>query len=485
MQNVTYAVASDLVPGVVLQGTYRLEQRLGVGGMGEVWQATHARLPGQYAVKVLLRELTSNREALARFCREAEIMAELRHPNIVQVFDFNTTPEGVPYFVMEYLDGVDLGRRLASERRLAPEAAADIVRQAAAGLAAAHRRGVVHRDLKPQNMFLMQVEGQTGELVKILDFGISKVRSATNRLSRGSQVFGTPQYMAPEQALGSSAEIDGRADQFALAAITFELLTGHDAFLGQDPASLLFQVVHEPHQPLARYLPGDVGPVQAVLDRALSKSRADRYPTILEFAHELVEAMAPLMTAAHPHRHQHEDGPGTPALERAAPEPPAARARAPRSARRKPPVLVVPDTGPLIVEAEPAPTVREEAPVVEDWDLPSSVDRIPVSPVRAVLLATVATCLVGLFIMRGWHRDLVSDVRFFRQNAGALLKRPVAIAPTAVVIETPSAPQPAAVAPTPQPALAAPYDVPLPPDFAGAGEATAAAEPAPAATLAP
>src|SRR5207244_1192564 len=136
------------------------------------------------------------------------------------VFDFNTTRSGVPYFVMERLEGETLDARLDAEGPLPLAMVVDIVNQLAAGLAAAHKLAVVHRDLKPQNVFLMPVEGAGGaseDVVKILDFGISKVKSAPNRLSGGSQLFGTPQYMAPEQALGRREEIDGRTDQFALA----------------------------------------------------------------------------------------------------------------------------------------------------------------------------------------------------------------------------------------------------------------------------
>src|SRR4029079_7628893 len=143
--------------------------------MGAVYEATHARLAGRYAIKVLLRERSDSPEVRDRFDREARITSLLQHPNIVQVIDHNSTVDGTSYLVMEFLAGESLAARLAREGRLAVPAVVDIVDQIAAGLAAAHARGIVHRDLKPDNIFLVPVEGRASELIKILDFGISKV----------------------------------------------------------------------------------------------------------------------------------------------------------------------------------------------------------------------------------------------------------------------------------------------------------------------
>ena len=241
--------------------------------MGEVFEATHARLPGRYAVKILRPELVGNREAFARFCREAEVMSELRHPNVVQIYDFNTTPDGRPYFVMEHLEGRDLEARLTQAGPMPLPAAVRVVDAVASALATAHAHGIVHRDLKPANIFLVTIDGQIDELVKVLDFGISKIRSAGTLLSSPTDMIGSPAYMSPEQARGASDEIDGRSDQFALGAITYRMLTGLDPFPGDDIASLLYQVVHEEAPPLARFLPAwwDTRALQAVLDRALAK----------------------------------------------------------------------------------------------------------------------------------------------------------------------------------------------------------------------
>ena len=190
--------------GVLLADTYLLGRPISRGGMGEVFEATHARLPGRYAVKILLPELIGHREAFARFCREAEVMSELRHPNVVQIFDFNTTPDGRPYFVMEFLEGRDLETRLNDAGPLPLPFAVRVVDAVASALAAAHAHGIVHRDLKPANIFLVTVDGQPDELIKVLDFGISKVRAAGTLLSTPSDVLGTPPYMSPEQARGAT-----------------------------------------------------------------------------------------------------------------------------------------------------------------------------------------------------------------------------------------------------------------------------------------
>ncbi len=254
--------------------------------MGEVFEATHARLPGRYAVKILLPELIGHREAFARFCREAEVMSELRHPNVVQIFDFNTTPDGRPYFVMEFLEGRDLETRLNEAGPLPLPFAVRVVDAVASALAAAHAHGIVHRDLKPANIFLVTVDGQPDELIKVLDFGISKVRAAGTLLSTPSDVLGTPPYMSPEQARGATHLIDGRTDQFALGAITYRMLTGHDPFTGTDIASLLYQVVHQDPLPLARYVPAswDTRALQAVLDKAMAKDPGQRWPGMLDMA---------------------------------------------------------------------------------------------------------------------------------------------------------------------------------------------------------
>ena len=340
---------------LVLQDTYTLGPCIGRGGMGEVYEATHARLPGRMAVKILRPHLRTNQDAFARFCREAEIMSAVRHPHIIKIFDFNTSPalDGLPYFVMEYLDGVDLDRRLADSGPLSFAATIRIVDAVAAALGAAHAAGVVHRDLKPANIFLTRVEGQDVDFVKVIDFGISN----------SSAVFGTPQFMAPEQALGLVGKVDARADQFALATITYSMLTGREPFRGDDAASLLYQVAHKPHPPLSRFVSWDTTLIQPVLDQALAKRQEDRFESIVEFAQAL-SAAADLSIEG-----------------RASVESPAVEPR----------------------------TVGLATPF---WDaeLSRGIDRVPRGPQRAVALGLAVLGVAAVIGYKGWHHGFAGRV---------------------------------------------------------------------------
>ena len=255
--------------------------------MGSVYEARHARLAGRYAVKVLHPEVQQHPDVLHRFQREARITSALRHPGIVQVIDFNTTPEGAPYLVMEYLEGEDLAQLLAREGPLPLIRTARITSQIAGALAAAHRRGVVHRDLKPQNIFLVpSVDEDEPERAKVLDFGISKIRSVSYKLTAAQVVMGTPQFMAPEQAEGKQ-DLDAGVDQFALGAIVYEMLTGRPAFIGDTVAAVVYQIVHQNPIPLRRFRPDLPASVEQVLSVALAKDRARRFLSVTDFARRL------------------------------------------------------------------------------------------------------------------------------------------------------------------------------------------------------
>ena len=283
--------------GTVLKETYRIVRPLAEGGCGEVYLAAHTRLPGSFAVKVLRPSLTRDREALARFRQEAEIASTLRHPHIVQVFDFNVTDGGVHYLVMELLEGAPLADLVRSGAPLDPRRAVNIVDQIAQALHAAHEHGVVHRDLKPDNVMLLSTGGSE-DFVKVLDFGISQAGWRT-RLTDNDRVSGTPQYMAPEQAQGLREQIDHRTDQFSLAAIAYTLLTGREPFSGDNPIAVLYQVVHhEPPAP-AEANPALAGTVSDVIVRGLSKESADRFADVLEFSAAL-RAAVDATTAAQP-----------------------------------------------------------------------------------------------------------------------------------------------------------------------------------------
>ncbi len=280
--------------GAVVADTYQVTRLLGRGGMGAVWEAAHLRLPGKkVAIKVLHADVAADPEALARFRREAEIASRLGHPNIVEVHDFNSLADGQPYLVLELLVGESLDSRL----RRAPvslDNAMRIAGQIGAALAAAHREQVIHRDLKPQNVFLVRLrdeaDGEGGELVKVLDFGISKIRGSQTIKTLDSTILGTPQYMAPEQATGNHAAVDQRTDVFALGAIVYEMLAGRPAFTGGSIPEVVFKVVYEPHAPLGGQVPGLPRRVADAVDRALAKKQDDRFPDVVSFVEQMAGA---------------------------------------------------------------------------------------------------------------------------------------------------------------------------------------------------
>jgi eukaryotic-like serine/threonine-protein kinase len=274
--------------GGLVADTYRVTRLLGRGGMGAVWAAEHLRLPGrQVAVKVLLSPGVASGEAFARFRREAEIASRLGHPHIVQVLDFHTLPTGEPYIILELLQGETLAHRL--QRGPVPlDETLSITRQVGSALQAAHRAGVVHRDLKPDNVFLCTPEEEMpGPNVKVLDFGISKIRGSQTVATQDAVLMGTPQYMAPEQALGKNTSIDARTDVFALGAIVYEMLGGAPAFGGSSLAEVVYKVVHAQPQPLAQLRAGLPLNVLSAVDRALQKDPAHRPPDMSAFVAEL------------------------------------------------------------------------------------------------------------------------------------------------------------------------------------------------------
>ncbi len=274
----------EIGAGTIVADTYEVTRLLGQGGMGQVWEAQHRRLVGKrVAVKILLAQAAADPNSYARFRREAEIASRLGHPNIVEALDFNTLPSGTPYIILEFLKGESLAKRLQSGP-MQLDATLAIVRQVASALAAAHKEGVVHRDLKPDNIYLCPTDsgGTVTEHVKVLDFGISKIKDSNTVQTQASSLIGTPQYMSPEQASGKHTETDHRTDQFALGAIVFEMLIGQAVFAGQSLAEVITKVLfaETPLDQLAGRAPDHV---IAAVGRALSKSSADRFPDIGQF----------------------------------------------------------------------------------------------------------------------------------------------------------------------------------------------------------
>lgn len=288
--------------GQVLGGTYRLERVLTTGGMGTVYLGRHLRTGGLVAIKVMHRHFSSQATRAdldERFRDEARISCALRHPNVVQVMDLAEDEAGTPYMAMELLEGEDLQDRLDREGRLPLSQALDIVRQVGSALYAAHCQGVVHRDLKPQNIFLATLDvfggaGRVGgspdggpanrfEQVKLLDFGLSKKPRAQERATKDLLILGTPRYLAPEAAQGQNSQLDGRADQFSLAVILYRALSGRLPFDGDDVAEVLHKIVYSKAPPLADLVPGLPPQVAQAVERALAKRKEDRFDTVMEF----------------------------------------------------------------------------------------------------------------------------------------------------------------------------------------------------------
>ncbi len=284
-------IADDLRPGDNVTPSVRLVEPIGHGGMGTVWLAEHLVLDTRVVVKVMANGLESRADVLARFAREAMIAAQVKSPHVVQVFDSGTTESGVPFIVMELLEGHDLGKRIAEHGPLAPHALVPIIVQVAKALSKAHRVGVVHRDIKPENIFLCETEG--GEpFVKLLDFGTAKVDPSARREMASTdtgQVLGTPLYMSPEQIVGEK-EIDARTDVWSLGVVAFEALTGKVPFEGATIAALALAIHGQPPR-MTDAMPGLPPALDEWFARACALRVEARFQTVREAADAFVEAV--------------------------------------------------------------------------------------------------------------------------------------------------------------------------------------------------
>ncbi|MGZ8411494.1 MAG: serine/threonine-protein kinase [Gemmatirosa sp.] len=245
-----------------------VERRLGSGGMAAVFLARHAVLDTPLAVKVLHPHLAREAEMRERFRREAEAAARLRHPHICPILDYGWGP-GVEYLVMPFLGGGSLADAMSGRRTIAPDRAAAVVAQAAQGLDYAHRHGVVHRDVKPDNV-LFDEEGHA----IVTDFGIASARFHA-RMTATGRAMGTPHYMSPEQAMGRL--LDGRSDVYALGVLLYEMLSGDPPFDGADSYSVGYKHVHEAPVPIEVAAPGVPPALAAIVMRCLAKSADERF----------------------------------------------------------------------------------------------------------------------------------------------------------------------------------------------------------------
>jgi len=273
-------------PQQVLSGKYRLERELGRGGMGSVWQAEHLTLRSPVAIKLIDAEIATNPEALSRFLREAQAAASLRSPHVVQILDHGVD-EGVPFIVMELLEGESLAARIERVRRLSPADTARIMTQVGRAMTRAHDAGVVHRDLKPDNIFLVRNDEE--EIAKVLDFGIAKSNAhglaSVSSATRTGSVLGTPYYMSPEQAEGAKG-VDHRTDIWAMGVIACECLIGTRPFDAETLGALLLAICAR-EMPI----PSRRGAVPAGFDawfaRACARDVGQRFVSAKEAAQEL------------------------------------------------------------------------------------------------------------------------------------------------------------------------------------------------------
>lgn len=274
--------------GTTIDGKYRVESLLGKGGMGTVFRAVHAWTRRPVALKVLQPQYAENDAVVLRFLREARAAASFRHPNVVEVLDMGPLPEGGAYMALAFLDGEPLSNLLDRRKTLTIEEALTSLVPVMRAIAIAHQRGIVHRDIKPDNLFLARND-DAAVVPTLLDFGIAKVPSDSVRSTTTGVIFGTPQYMSPEQARGLS-DIDGRADQWSFAAVWFECLTGAPPFEGAVPTAIIGRILSETPRPLASVRPDVPAGFAAVIDRALSPDRAARFATMDEFIAALIAA---------------------------------------------------------------------------------------------------------------------------------------------------------------------------------------------------
>jgi eukaryotic-like serine/threonine-protein kinase len=278
---------------VVLGGKYQLIRLLGEGGMGKVFEARHLQIGRRVAVKFLQAQYARRPDVAKRFENEARAAGGLEHENIAVVHDFGQASDESQYLVMELLNGQDCASLLEKEGPLPVPRAVDLVAQTCRGLVVAHRNGIVHRDLKPPNLFVSE-RADGSDLIKILDFGVAKLRfNHGGAPTAEGQPIGTAHYMAPEQARGERT-VDERADVYAVGVILYELLSGRRPFEAPTTMLVLYRALHEQPPPLATLRPELPPALVAVVERAMAREPAQRFPT----AQGLLEALAPFVQGA-------------------------------------------------------------------------------------------------------------------------------------------------------------------------------------------
>jgi serine/threonine-protein kinase len=277
------------IVGSTLSGRYLVTRKVGQGGMGAVYEATHTLIGKRVAVKVLLEKYAQREAIVKRLKQEAQLASSIGNEHIIDITDFGNTEDGRTFVVMEFLEGESLAECLSREPKLPEQRILRVAQQTASALAAAHAKGVVHRDIKPENIFLLKRKEM--DFVKVVDFGISKsLRQSTEeeevRLTQTGMVLGTPLYMSPEQARGDE-DLDHRVDVYALGTIMYEAATGRVPFSGNNYLSVISQVLNEDPTPVREVRPDISEEFEAIVSRAMAKDRGDRYASANDMLHDL------------------------------------------------------------------------------------------------------------------------------------------------------------------------------------------------------
>ncbi len=282
-------VQVDTMIGTVLDGRYRLDSLIGEGGMGDVYRATHIHIDTEFAVKLLKPEFVANQTALKRFRLEAKAAGRIHHPNAVRVTDFGVTPERIVYLVMELVQGQSLRSLMRNEGKMDYLRTVNIVRQVCGAVEAAHHSGVIHRDLKPDNILVERVHNT--DRVKVLDFGIAKLKETKTDafLTLAGTIIGTPQYMSPEQCQGKP--LDPESDIYSIGILLYEMLTGEVPFSGESTLQVVYNQLHQPPRPLGELSPHVPGQLVQVVMRALEKDPGQRQSSAIQLSDELKQAL--------------------------------------------------------------------------------------------------------------------------------------------------------------------------------------------------
>ena len=277
----------DPFVGKLIDGRYEIQARIGEGGMGVVYKARQTTIDRVIALKMLNAQVAGDPTWVQRFANEARACSRLQHPNTIRMFDFGQTPDGRLFMTMEFLDGVSLRDALA-KGPLAPHRVVKILNQCCASRAEAHSIGIIHRDIKPDNVFLLNMAGQP-DFVKLLDFSVAKLIESDRMKTQAGVVFGTPQYMSPEQ--GRGLPLDARSDLYALGILAFEMLTGAVPFHDDNPMTVIQMHLHAAVPPLPQSIPYSV---QQIVRRALEKEPSRRYQSAGEMMQHCQQVFAEL-----------------------------------------------------------------------------------------------------------------------------------------------------------------------------------------------